>query len=151
MSHIQFTRDSRVELAILLRSGQSHRTCAGILGMSQSSVSREVSSNRGEDGSYRGGRAHRKAMTRRKEAKKKYRLIQNDTYLRRYIVFKLKKYWSPEQIAGRLNKVNGRAVVCHETIYSFIYESRSDLSKYLRHGRNKQRRKHGTHARISRS
>ncbi|MCW1986038.1 UNVERIFIED_ORG: IS30 family transposase [Sphingomonas sp. R1F5B] len=29
--------------------------------------------------------------------------------------------WSPEQIAGRLAREEGRRVICHETIYRFVY------------------------------
>lgn len=39
-------------------------------------------------------------------------------------------------------------VVCHETIYTFIYEKRPDLVRYLRHQKSKYRKKRGTHARL---
>jgi transposase, IS30 family len=148
MSHIQFTRDSRVELAILLNAGKNQAECSRILGMNRSNIGREIESNKDADGVYRGGHAHKKALSRRKKAKEKYQKIENDLKLKKYIIQKLKLYWSPEQIAGRLKRTHGKTLVCHETIYSFIYQKRPDLVTCLRHQKNKYRRKRGTHVRI---
>ena len=148
MSHIQFTRDSRVELAILLNAGKNQAECSRILGMNRSNIGREIESNSDPDGVYRGGHAHKRAMKRRKDAKQKYRKIENEEWLKKYIVKYLKLYWSPEQIAGRLKRIHGVTMVCHETIYTFVYEKRPDLIKYLRHQKNKYRKKRGTHARL---
>lgn len=147
MSHIQFTRDSRVELAILLNARKNQIECAKILGMHRVSVSNEIRHNKDEDGVYRGLHAHLRAMRRRKKAKEKYRKLIADKELRKYVIKKIKLRWSPEQIAGRLKKIHGETIICHETIYHFIYEERKDLIKYLRHQKNKYRRKRGTYAR----
>jgi transposase, IS30 family len=149
MSHIQFTRDSRVELAILLNAKKNQSQCAKILGMDRSNVSREIKNNKDFDGVYRGIHAHQRYLKRRKIAKAKERKIENNTKLRKYIVQKLKLFWSPQQIAGRLKKLNGKSVICHETIYTFVYEKRPDLIKYLRHQKSKYRKKRGSNARIS--
>lgn len=151
MSHLQFTRDSRVELAILLHAHKSRSECARILGIDRSSIRREIIRNKDPDGVYRAGHAHRRAMLRRKNAKASARKIENDRKLRRHIVRKLKLRWSPEQIAGRLRRVRTTTVVCHETIYAFIYEQRPALALCLRRQRNKYRRKRGTIARIQRN
>jgi|SRR5579864_1045555 len=148
MSHIQFNRDRRVELAILLNAGKSQGQSGKILGISRSNVCLEINRNKDEDGVYRGASAHRKYLQRRKEAKKKERKIENDTELRRYIVKKLKSFWSPEQIAGRLKKEK-RGSITHETIYQWIYGERKDLVEYLRHQKSKYRKKRGTIARIA--
>jgi len=118
------------------------------LGMDRSNIGREVDGNKDTDGVYRGGHAHKRAMSRRKKAKQKYRKIENDPKLKRYVTQKMKLRWSPEQIAGRLKRVRGVTMVCHETIYTFIYEKRPELVKYLRHQRNKYRKKRGTHTRL---
>jgi IS30 family transposase len=146
MSHIQFTRDSRVELAILLNARKNQTECAKILGMHRVSISNEIKHNKDEDGVYRGTHAHQRAMARRKKAKEKFKKL-SDKYLRKYVVRKIKLFWSPEQIAGRLKKINGKTIICHETIYQFIYNERKDLIKYLRHQKNKYRRKRGTYVR----
>lgn len=121
------------------------------MGMNRSNIGREIESNKDSDGVYRGGHAHKRALQRRKKAKQKYRKIENNSTLQRYIIKKLKVYWSPEQIAGRLKRIHGVTAVCHETIYSFVYEKRPDLVTYLRHQKNKYRKKRGTHARLKRN
>ena len=144
MSHIQFTRDSRVELAILLNARKNQTECSRILGMHRVSVSNEIKNNKDEDGVYRGVHAHHRAMERRKKAKEKFRKLTADKYLREYVERKIKLFWSPEQIAGRLKRIHGKTIICHETIYKFIYEERKDLINCLRHQKNKYRRKRGT-------
>lgn len=148
MSHKQFTRDNRVELATLLRVGKSKRECARDLGFDEGALGREIKRNKDPDGIYRAVHADKRAMKRRAEAKEEYRLIENTTWLRQYIVRKLRIYWSPEQIAGRLKKDKGRVIISHETIYAFVYDQRKDLIKYLRHHKSKWRKKRGTITRI---
>lgn len=148
MSHIQFTRDTRIELAILLHNGKNQKRCAEILGMDRSNIWREINHNQDPDGVYRGGSAHKRAMEKRKRGKASSKKIENDTKLRKYIIQKLKKFWSPEQIAGRLRKAQKLTVICHETIYQFVYKQRPDFVKYLRRQKNKYRKKRGTKARM---
>lgn len=116
--------------------------------MHRSSVSNEVKHYTDEDGVYRGAHAHKKHLKNRKSAKQADRKIENDRKLRRHIVRKLKLWWSPEQIAGRLKMMTGRTIICHETIYAWIYEKRSDLIVCLRHQKSKYRKKRGSWARI---
>lgn len=149
MSHIQFTRDTRVELAILLNAGKNQTACGKILGFNRSNICLEISRNKDPDGIYRGGHAHKRYLARRKQGKKRYRKIENNRMMRRYIVGKIKLLWSPEQIAGRLRRERGRTIVCHETIYAYLYAVRVDLVKCLRRQKNKYRKKRGTRARIS--
>jgi IS30 family transposase len=143
---MQFSRETRIELAILLTTRKSQTDCAKILGIARSNVCLEINRNKDEDGVYRGLHAHRRYLARRKEAKTKERKIENDTKLRNYIITHLKKYWSPEQIAGRLKREKKSDIV-HETIYRWIYEKRKDLTVYLRHEKSKYRRKRGSLAR----
>jgi len=148
MSHIQFNRDSRIELAVLLGSGKNQTQAGRILGIHRTNVCQEIKRNIDDDGVYRGGHAHRRYLVRRKLSKKPYRKIENDSKLREYIVGKIKKLWSPEQISGRLKKTFGKQLVCSETIYTFVYEVRPDLVKYLRHQKSKYRKKRGSRVRM---
>jgi IS30 family transposase len=148
MSHKQFNRDTRVELAILLNAKKNQTECAVILGIDRSNVCLEINRNKDLDGIYRGVHAHKRYLMRRKLVKLSEKSIENDRKLRRHIVRKLKRLWSPEQIAGRLKMMTGRTVVCHETIYKFIYVKRPDLVKYLRHQKCKYRKKRGSRARM---
>jgi len=151
MSHLQFNRDRRIELSVLLNTGKNQSECAEVLGIRRPNVCLEINRNKDPDGVYRGGHAHKRYLARRKEVKKKERKIENDTKLREYIVKKLRCFWSPEQIAGRLKRKHVKTLVSHETIYTFVYEKRPDLVKYLRHHKSKYRKKRGSWARIERN
>lgn len=140
MSHIQFTRDSRVELGALCRAKKNQSECAKELGMNRSSVCRELELNTDDDGVYRGPSAHRKHLARKKHAKRKQCKITGA--LRTKVVRQIKRFWSPEQIAGRQQKKGG--ILSHETVYQFVYQKRPDLVKCLRRQKNKYRKKRGS-------
>lgn len=148
MSHTQFNKDSRIELAVLLNAEKNQTECAKIFGMHRINIGLEINRNKDPDGVYRGGHAHKRYLERRREAKYKYRKIENDDKLRKHIIRKLKKFWSPEQIAGRLNRIAKETIICHETIYAFVYEKRPDLAICLRHQKCKYRKKRGSIARM---
>ena len=147
MLHSHFTRDDRIALSHLLWAGKTQALATERLGKSPGAVSREIQRNKDSDGVYRGGSAQRKTRVRRFQAKAPSQKLLHDKKLRRHVVRKLKKYWSPEQIAGRLKRFRGRTIISHETIYQFIYEDRPDLKTYLRCQKGKYRRKRGTAAR----
>lgn len=47
-----------------------------------------------------------------------------------YVYDKLRCGWSPEQIAGRLKRDNnGQTVICHETIYNYVYSEEGKEKK----------------------
>jgi len=96
---------------------------------------------------------YKRYLKRRHEAKYEFRKIENDEKLRKYIVRKLKKFWSPEQIAGRLKFVehpnDPSWHICHETIYEYIYSGKwinqktEPLCEYLRRKQKKRYKKGG--------
>jgi len=137
MSHKHFTRDDRVKLAVLLKTGITKEEIGRILGKNPTSIRREIQRN-SHCGKYLPGKARKKSKERKTHRKRK---IENDPELKRYILKHLKKYWSPEQIAGRLRKQ--KVIICHETIYQFIIRNKR-LKKYLRCQKGKYRRRHGT-------
>lgn len=141
-----FTKKDRIELAAYLKVGLNHNECADKLGFTRSAVSKEIKKNKDPDSVYRGCSAHKRYLQRRKESKKIARIIENDKRLQRYIIYRLKKKDSPEQIAGRNYLRKKYQKVSHETIYQWIYNSRPDLKKYLRilGKKGKYRRKRGT-------
>lgn len=132
-----------MELAALLRVKVKQKDIARQLGRDPASISREIKRN-GKDGKYYAIYARRKTKARRLKANKRFRKIENDPKLRKYIVAKLKKYWSPEQIAGRLKRKNGKTIICHETIYRWVYKYRPIFKKYLRCRKGKYRRRYGS-------
>lgn len=144
----QFNKNSRLGLAVLLHAKHSKRSCAEELGFNHSAVIKEVNRNKDDDGVYRGANAHKRSLARRKEAKKEYRKIENDTKLRNHIKKRLKERDSPEQIAGRIqNSCQGKyQSVSHETIYQWIFNEHPGFKKYLRRisKKGKYRRRRGT-------
>ena len=144
--HKQFTKETRIELAALLRAKHSFKDCATELGMSKSSVTREVARNADENGIYTGAAAHKKYCERRKQAKMPSLKIQNDARLRRYIRTRLEKRDSPEQIAGRIARMHTCQTISHESIYAWIFSEAPELKKKLRRigTKGKYRRKRGT-------
>lgn len=147
-----FTIKDRFELSALLKTEKlSQKEIAKELGKSESAVSKEIRRNSLKDGIYLPGEANQKTKERYWAANQRFRKIENNEELKKYIVAKLQKYWSPEQIAGRLKKKNGgRTVVCHETIYRLIYEKQPELCKFLRCRKGKYRRRYGTKIRENR-
>lgn len=113
MSYKHFTPKQRTEIAVLLRAEHKQKDIAKILGKDPSSISRELQRNGNTNGSYRVSIAKHKTKERRVKANQRFRKIENDLQLEQYIVGRLKKYWSPEQISGRLKKVFGKTVICH--------------------------------------
>ncbi len=63
-----------------------------------------------------------------------------------YVLEKLLKGWSPEQISGRLKRKNDQKIICPETIYQFIYSpDHKDLAlwEYLPRKQKRRQRKFG--------
>lgn len=137
MPYKHFSRDDRIKLAVLLKTGTKREEIGRILNKDPVSVWREIRRN-GVHDKYLPARAGKEAAHRKAHRKRR---IENDERLKKYIVRHLRMYWSPEQIAGRLRREN--IVVCHETIYGYIIRHKR-LKKYLRCRKGKYRRRHGT-------
>lgn len=113
-----------------------------ILDRSFVTISRELRRNSFQGQHYIAINAHNKAVCRKAKANS-HPKIASLKWLDRYIRLKLRSGWSPEQIAGRLKLESGKSVICHETIYGYIYQEdhkKDNLKEYLtRH--HKKRRK----------
>ncbi len=121
---------------------------ARLLGRSPSTVSREISRNGGYN-RYRAAQAEKQAWVRARRPKP-CKLASNPR-LRQTVARKLRLHWSPEQIAGWLNRTHpgkGSDRVSHETIYrSLFVQARGVLKKELLfHLRSKRRMRHSIHA-----
>ena len=142
MSYTQLTEVKRYQIYTLLGNGFTQKDAANEVKVHPSTVSRELSRNKGERG-YRPQQANRKALGRRKEAFKA-RCLTGDLPLK--ITEYLLLEWSPEQISGHL-KSEGGAWVSHETIYQFILEDKKNgglLYKQLRHSGKKRKKRYGS-------
>jgi len=114
------------------------------LGRSKGTISRELSRNVSSTGEYKPHLAQRYYEKRRQESKQPYRL-EEDAWLRGYVQEKLRKYWSPEQISGRLHRAKGIDISA-VTIYSWIYRNRiegGEFYQYLRQSHRRRRKRRG--------
>jgi len=139
-----FTPDKRNELAALLRAGIKKKSITKQLNRDRTTIWRERKRGEGFNGRYYAGKAKRLAREKIIKANARFRKIENDKSLRKYIGRKLKKCWSPEQISGRWNKNHKRKKIGKDSIYKYVYDKRKDLVKYLRCQKGKYRRRYGT-------
>ena len=127
------TYGSRCQIYALKKSGLSIRGVARALGVSASTVSRELRRNRGLRG-YRMKQAQRRASLRRCLASSRPRKLTEALWGR--IEGKLRLQWSPEQIAGRL-RLEGVPSVGKTWIYRQVWKDRAQGGTLHRHLRRR--------------
>lgn len=148
MPYKHLTHDDRVSFALLRRMGHSLRSIAKELGKHHTTLGRELKRNEKKNKSgYDARHARRCIHERRTHAHRRRRTLMNVPWIRCYVIRKLKLYWSPEQIAGRLRERHRHTIICHETLYQWLYNERPDLKQYLRSKKGKYRRRHGSNHR----
>lgn len=132
MKYHHLTSEQRYAIDVLLRQKKSRKEIAQTIGVSQSTICRELKRNSGQRG-YHYGQAQVKAADRQRRLQN-YRNLTLD--IRNFIRKKMTgEQWSPAQISGYLRR-KGRPGVCVETIYAYIRadkENGGDLWKHCRH------------------
>jgi len=142
MSYKHLSLAERHYIEIERKAGTSMSQIAQALGRSQSTLSREISRNTGQRG-YRHNQADRLAEQRHKSKPKAVKLTAE---IKQLINGYVKQDWSPEQIAGRLEK-EGIIKLHHETIYQYILADKQvggTLYKHLRHQNKTYRKRYGS-------
>ena len=146
MAHQHLTLSEREMIAHLVAAGESLREIARTLARSPSTISRELRRNRQRSGFYSPHLAQQQCRLRRGLANEGRGGRLENAALRRYVVDRLRRYWSPEQISGRLPvdyPDDSTMRVSHETIYAGIARDKDrggQLWKRLRHSRKRRRR-----------
>ncbi len=126
-------------------AGLGVREIARALGRSPSSVSDELRRHPGYGGRYSAKIAQKETEAARVAANQSVHLkLPTGSRLAQRVEAKLRRYESPEQIAGTLRLLRRKRTVSHETIYRFIFRERKDLAVFLRSRKGKYRRRHGT-------
>ena len=151
-AHKKLTLEEREKIAVLKASGNSLREIAVSLGRHPSSLSRELRRNKSRIFRSRGywpAQAQIKAQKRKSKASRKPRL--RNPQIRNYVIEKLKIFWSPELIAGRIRLDLPNLRISHEAIYQFIYEDAWELFPYLarKHKRRRLRFNHKKPGRLA--
>lgn len=148
MSYQHFTPEQRNELSALLIAKVKKKDISKQLNKHRVTIWRELQRNKANNKrGYDARLAKEKTKTKRINANQRFRKIENNKWLEKYIIKKLKLYWSPEQISGRLKQEYGKTIIGKDSIYKFIYNERKDLVKYLRCQKGKYRRRYGTRIR----
>lgn len=117
------------ELMFLYSSqGKSYREIGKLLGRDHRTIGRQLKRNSDNvTNRYLPSTAQEKACKRRSETKVGK---LDDLALRSFVVSKLGRHWSPEQIAGRLKVKAPRSYVSYETIYAFIYHPENKKARF---------------------
>jgi IS30 family transposase len=131
-SKLALTQTEREEISRGIATQLSMRSIAALLSRSPSTISREINRNGGYD-HYRAVKADQTAW-KRAERPKLCKLISHKQ-LSLIIAKKLRRQWSPQQIAGWLKRAypdDEDYQVSHETIYRTLYiQTRGALKKEL--------------------
>lgn len=142
----KLTEEERDRIAMLKSQGIPVREIGRRLDREHSTISREIKRNRfGEN--YVAIHAQNLAKKRKSAAGKRPPLRDNKTYS--YVLEKLGQGWSPEQIAGRLELEEGRRIVCHESIYQYVYSNDAKSQKLWEYLPRKQKHRKKHHGRSS--
>lgn len=135
MSHL--TLDQRYKIEIGLNNLRTYREIGDEIGKDKSVISREVKRNSDKrDSKYRAELANRKAKDRLiKKRKKRYWTAEIEAF----VIDKIRKEYSPEQIVGR-SRLEGKPCVSHERIYQYIWDDKKHGGCYYQHLRRRGRR-----------
>ncbi|WP_407478118.1 IS30 family transposase [Elizabethkingia anophelis] len=113
----QLTIGQRTIISFLIKKNKSQSYIAKELGVHPSTVCRELKRNKTSKGRYNYNLAQSFSEDRR-VSKKRYRRFTEE--IKAFVERKIKKRWSPEQIAGYC-RANSIPMVSHERIYQYVY------------------------------
>lgn len=137
------TNEEREVIFLNLNLGKNCLQIGKILGRSHTSIKREIKRNsriNRDTGKleYSPHKATELSVKRRRESKVKK---IDSPGVKSYVIKKLGRRWSPEQIAGRLGVIASNVKMSHETIYAFIYSKETRdlrLWEFLRKGHKRR-------------
>jgi IS30 family transposase len=95
MTYTQLTQGQRYQIKALLKTGRNQREIAEAIEVHKSTISRELRRNRGQRG-YRPKQAHRMAIERRGQARKR---IDECTW--ELVERLIRREWSPEPVQSQ--------------------------------------------------
>jgi len=148
---LHFTPEERVAVFQMLHEKVSKADIARRLGRHRSSIFKELRRNSiphsyGRRPRYCPVTAQQKADQRRHQPRTK---MMACPAIREYVEKRMKEYWSPDQIAGRMKldfASDPRLRISHQTIYTWIYthDHRRCWQRCLRRSRKRKRRRNKT-------
>jgi IS30 family transposase len=138
----QLNQAQRYQIEILKKAGKNQKEMAVLLGVSESTISRELKRNQGKKG-YRPKQAQIKADNRKKQAAKALKMTPALILL---IEARIRLDWSPVQVSGQLEDELG-ILISHERIYQHIWADKrhgGNLYTHLRQCHKKRKKKYGS-------
>lgn len=151
MSYQELSIEERVTIQVGQLQGLSQRAIARMLDRSPSTISRELRRNAAAASAYSASQAQQ-TMRQRRAVCRPARKLEPGTELFDLVVYLLRQRFSPQQIAGKLRRMEfpkfEDVYVCRETIYNAIYalpvgELRKELIICLRQGKTSRRPRSG--------
>lgn len=140
----------REEISRCLARNCSPTAIAGYLNRNKTSIIREINGGGANQYSYRALTAQNRARRKSSKRRKGKRKLDSNNTLKKVVIKKLKKKWSPEQIANFLKEQYPQEKdmrISHEAIYTYLYvlprgSLKKELLAHLRQGK-KRRYKRG--------
>jgi len=132
MNYKHLSQVERYQIYALMKAGHDQTQIAKLLDRHKSTISRELSRNRG----LKGYRPKQACATATKRSEKSRNAATMLPWVAEQAACLLKLQWSPEQIAGKLP-------VSHETLYQHVYSDKArggTLWKNLRCQKQKRKR-----------
>jgi len=146
MSYTHLSLEERHYIELSMKQGKTPSEIGKELDRSQSTITREVMRNRG----LRGYHHHQADRMANKRHAIKFKALKLTAEITSIINAYIRQDWSPEQIAGWLEK-EGVIKLHHETIYQYLLSDKrsgGDLYTHLRHQDKTYRKRYGsTHKR----
>lgn len=131
-SYTQLSYEERIRIETLKLENYSCRRIAAILGRHHTTISREIKRNfPAEEFCYFYDADTAQYSDERRKSQSRAQGWLRETIIRKYVRRKLRQYWSPEQIAGRLPYDQPGHSISYETIYQYIYRQAPELIVYL--------------------
>lgn len=129
-SYRHLTQAERDRLQALRDAGTAQQEIARVLKVDPSTISREIARNRrkyrkkkrvkNRNARYEASVANHKAYERRKYARYQGKKIEESAALRNYVVSRLRRYWSPDEISGRMKETKQPCYASKTAIYEWL-------------------------------
>lgn len=133
MKYHHLTSEQRYTIDVLLQQKKSRKEIAQTIGVSQSTLCRELKRNSGQRGYH-----YHQAQVKADDRKRRLQNYRNLTIeIRNFIRTKMtEEQWSPAQIVGYLRR-KGKPSVCVETVYAYIRSDKDNGGVLWTHCRHK--------------